>query len=74
MNDAGRRGLLAAEPRVRALLQALLSYPQVRYVVPDRISLEAGADSRLVQALARLLERQDWLVRSVVLDRMDGSP
>lgn len=67
MDGAGRGGLLTAEPRIRTLLKVVLSYPEVRYVVPDRISLDAGTDPRLMETIARFLERQDWLVRSVLL-------
>lgn len=67
MEGAGRGGLLAAEPRTRTLLKVLVSYPEVRYVVPDRISLDAEADPRLLDTMARFLERQHWLVRSVRL-------
>lgn len=66
-DDPGRRGLLAAEPRVRTLLKVLVSYPEVRYILPDRLSLEASADSRLMETIGRFLERQEWLVKAVVL-------
>jgi hypothetical protein len=33
-----RRGLLAPDPRVRTLGRVLVSYPEVRHIVPDRIS------------------------------------
>ncbi len=34
---AGRTGFFALDPRVRTLLRVLLSYPEVRYIVHDRI-------------------------------------
>lgn len=63
--DPGRRGLLAADPRVRTLLKVLVSYPEVRHVLPDRVSLDADADPRLLETIARFLERQDWLLSRV---------
>jgi hypothetical protein len=63
-----RRGLLAPEPRVRTLCRVLVTYPEVRHIVPDRISLDAGADERTVEAVVRFLERQHWLVHSVVVE------
>jgi hypothetical protein len=63
----GRRGLLAWDPRVRTLLRVLVSYPDVRHVLPDRISLEASADPRTLETIARFLERQAWLVRRVAV-------
>ena len=59
------RGLFAVDPRVRTLLKVLVSYPEVRYVLPDRISLDAGASMPLLEAVARFLDRQSWLVRRV---------
>jgi hypothetical protein len=47
------------------LLRVLLSYPDVRFVLPDRVNFGAGVDPRLVDTLARFLERQRWLVRGV---------
>ena len=67
--DAGRRGFMARDPRARTLLRVLVSYPQVRYVLPDRVGLEAGADARLIETLMRFLGRQDWL-----LTRVTSSP
>lgn len=61
----GRSGLLAGDPRVRTLVKVLASYPEVRYILPDRISLAAGSDPRLLEAIQRFLERQGWLVKSV---------
>jgi hypothetical protein len=59
------RGLFAPDPRVRTLLKVLVSYPEVRYVLPDRISLDATASVPLLEAIARFLDRQSWLVRRV---------
>lgn len=64
---AGHHGLLAWDPRVRTLLRVLVSYPEVRYVLPDRISLDPGADPRTLETMARFLERQSWLVRRVAV-------
>ena len=64
----GGRGLLAADPRVRTLVRVLVSYPDVRHVLPDRVSLEAAADERVLDTVARFLERQQWLVSSVVVE------
>ncbi len=61
----GHRGLLAWDPRVRTLLKVLVSYPDVRYVLADRISLDGSADPRLLETIARFLERQRWLVERV---------
>ena len=61
----GHQGLLAWDPRVRTLLRVLVSYPEVRFILPDRISLEPAADPRTLETMARFLERQGWLVRRV---------
>ena len=65
---AERRGLLAPDPRVRTLCRVLVTYPEVRHIVPDRISLEASAEARTLETIVRFLERQAWLVKSVVLE------
>ncbi len=62
------KGLHSADPRLRTLRKVLVSYPDVRHIVPDRISLEASADSRTLDAVARFLERQHWLVKSVAVE------
>lgn len=63
-----RRGLLAPDPRVRTLCRVLVTYPEVRHIVPDRISLDPDADPRTVDTVARFLERQQWLVEAVVVE------
>ncbi|HEU5322949.1 MAG TPA: hypothetical protein VFX28_19245 [Methylomirabilota bacterium] len=62
------RGLLAHDPRVRTLRRVLVTYPDVRHIVPDRVSLDATADPRTLDTIARFLERQSWLVKSVVVE------
>ena len=69
VGDPGRRGFMAADPRARTLLRVLVSYPEVRYVLPDRVGLEAGTDARLIETLMRFLGRQNWL-----LTRVTSSP
>ena len=64
----GSKGLLGADPRLRTLRKVLVSYPDVRHIVPDRISLEASADNRTLDAVARFLERQHWLVKSIAVE------
>jgi hypothetical protein len=56
---------MAPDPRARTLLRVLVSYPEVRYVLPDRVGLEAGADVRLIETLVRFLGRQGWLITRV---------
>jgi len=62
------QGLLTADPRARTLRRVLISYPDVRHILPDRISLDPGAEARTLETLVRFLERQRWLVMSVVLE------
>ena len=62
---AGEQGLFAGDPRLRTLRRVLVSYPDVRHIVPDGISLDGGADSRVLDTLAQFLQRQQWLVKSV---------
>ena len=59
------RGLFATDPRVRTLLKVLVSYPEVRYVLPDRVTLDAAASMPLLESIGRFLGRQSWLVRGV---------
>lgn len=61
----GHRGLFATDPRVRTLVKVLVSYPEVRFVLPDRVSLDAAASAPLLESIARFLGRQAWLVRRV---------
>ena len=63
-----RRGLLAPDPRVRTLCRVLVTYPEVRHIAPDCISLDADADPRTLDTVSRFLERQHWLVKSVVVE------
>ena len=51
----------------RTLLRVLVSYPEVRFVLPDRVGLEAAADARLIDTLMRFVGRQSWLVTGVTV-------
>ena len=46
-------------------MKVLVSYPEVRFALPDRISLDAAASAPLLESIARFLSRQTWLVRRV---------
>jgi len=65
--DPGRGGLLTPDPKVRTLLKVLVSYPEVQYILPDRIRLDGASDPRLLETVTRFLERQAWLLKSVVV-------
>lgn len=62
------RGLLAHEPRVRTLCRVLVTYPEVRHILPDRVSLDADADAKTLDTMVRFLERQHWLIESVSVE------
>lgn len=61
------QGLFSTDSRVRTLVRVLVSYPEVRHVLPDRVSLEARATPPLLESISRFLDRQTWLVRGVHL-------
>jgi hypothetical protein len=62
------RGLLTPDPRIRTLRKVLVSYPEVRHILPDRISLDGTAAAATVDSVTRFLERQQWLVKSVIVE------
>lgn len=62
------QGLLTADPRARTLRKVLVSYPEVRHIRPDRISLDASVDARTIDTVVRFLERQHWLVATVAVE------
>lgn len=62
------QGLLSSDPRVRTLRKVLVTYPDVRHILPDRISLEQTTEATVVETLRHFLERQHWLVKTVVVE------
>jgi hypothetical protein len=62
------QGLLTADPRARTLRKVLVSYPEVRHIRPDRISLDGSVDARTIDTVVRFLERQHWLVAAVAVE------
>lgn len=62
------QGLFALDQRIRTLRRVLVTYPGVRHIVPDAISLEPTADPRVLETLAQFLRRQQWLVRGVTIE------
>lgn len=67
MEPAGR-GLLSSDSRARTLRKVLVTYPEVRHILPDRVSLEESVDPAVVETLRHFLERQHWLLKSVVVE------
>lgn len=59
------RGLLEADPRIRTIRKVLLSYSETRHILPHKVSMDPGTDPRVLEAIARFLARQRWLVESV---------
>lgn len=62
------QGLLSSDQRARTLRKVLVTYPDVRHILPDRVSLESGTDAAVVDTLRHFLERQHWLLQSVVVE------
>ena len=62
------QGLLSSDPRIRTLRKVLVTYPDVRHILPDRISLEETVEPAVVDTLRHFLERQHWLVKTVVVE------
>jgi hypothetical protein len=62
------RGFHGADPRVRTLRKVIITYPAVRHILPDRISLDANVDPHVVDTVIRFLQRQQWLVSSVAVE------
>ncbi len=53
---------------MRTLRKVLVTYPDVRHVLPDRVSLEEATDASVVETLKHFLERQHWLLKAVVVE------
>jgi hypothetical protein len=53
---------------VRTLRKVLVTYPDVRHILPDRISLEPTTEPAVMDTLKHFLERQQWLLTAVVLE------
>jgi hypothetical protein len=64
----GGRGLFSADARVRTLRKVLVTYPEVRHIVADGVSFEPTADKRVLDNVVHFLQRQHWLVKSVVIE------
>jgi hypothetical protein len=45
-----------------------VTYPDVRHILPDRISLDPGTEARTLETVTRFLQRQQWLVSTVVTE------
>jgi hypothetical protein len=45
-----------------------VTYPDVRHILPDRISLEGSAEPSVVDTLKHFLERQQWLIKAVSVE------
>ena len=43
-----------------------MTYPDVRHILPDRISLAPDTEPRVLETVIRFLQRQQWLVSTVV--------
>jgi hypothetical protein len=67
-NEWKTQGLLSSDQRARTLRKVLVTYPDVRHILPDRVRLERGADAGVVETLRHFLERQHWLLTTVVVE------
>ena len=64
----GGRGFLDSDPRVRTLRRVIVTYPDVRHILPDRISLASETDPRTLETVVRFLQRQQWLIATAVAE------
>ena len=40
----------------------------MRYILPDRISLDGTVDTRTLESVSTFLQRQHWLVKTVITE------
>ena len=66
--DRESRGLLGSDPRLRTLRKVLVTYPEVRHILPDRVSLVPSAAAATLATMVRFIERQHWLVKSAAIE------
>ena len=45
-----------------------MTYPDVRHILPDRISLAPATDPRVLETVTLFLRRQPWLVSAVTVE------
>ena len=45
-----------------------MTYPEVRHVLPDRISLAPDTDPRVLELVTLFVRRQQWLVSGVTVE------
>ena len=45
-----------------------MTYPEVRHILPDRISLVPETDARVLETVTLFLRRQQWLVSGVTVE------
>lgn len=45
-----------------------MTYPDVRHILPDRVSLEPTTEAAVAETLKHFLERQHWLLKAVVIE------
>ena len=62
------RGFLDGDSRIRTLRRVLVTYREVRHILPDRISLESNTDPKTIETVTRFLQRQQWLISAVVTE------
>jgi hypothetical protein len=46
----------------------VVTYPDVRHILPDRISLAPETDARVLDTVVLFLRRQQWLVSAVTVE------
>lgn len=61
------KGLLTEDPKVKTLVRVLVTYREVRHILPNLVSLDPDADPYLLETVARFVARQKWLVTAVEL-------
>jgi hypothetical protein len=45
-----------------------VTYPDVRHILPDHISLAPDTDPRVLETVTLFLRRQHWLVSAVTVE------
>lgn len=66
------KGLLDGDPRVRTLLKVILSYPEVRHVLPTEVRLNPGTKPSVLETMGKFIGRQSWFVKRVEISRFES--
>lgn len=62
-----KKGLLVNDQKTKTVIKVIISYPEIRHIVPSAIRFDSNVSEKTIETIANFLERQKWMIEKALI-------